>query len=268
MRFMFLHLAAGAAALFSTAAAQTQEEIERYKDMTIFALGGSLAVNAEPYRGLKDELQIIPVPFFIFNKRNLTVAGPNISYRFAKPTKTTTVSFESRYRFQGYDASDSDFLTGMDDREGTFEVGGRMVHRIGRLRVQLQAMTDVSGTHDGFEAEARATLEVSNGRMISLRPLGGVRFQSSNFVDYYYGVETDEAIAGREFYEGERTIVPFVGANMRMRLTRRVQLNGSVNINLLPDDITNSPIVEKERRIGAFVGASYLFSGPGVGKNR
>ncbi|MEM9284349.1 MAG: MipA/OmpV family protein [Pseudomonadota bacterium] len=267
MRFMSLPLAAMAAALFGTAAAQTQEEIERYKDMTIFAVGGSLAINVEPYRGLDEEVQIIPVPFFIFNKGNLTVAGPNISYRFYKPTKTTTVSFESRYRFQGYDASDSDFLAGMDDRDGTFEVGGRLVHRMGRLRIQLQAMSDVSGTHDGFEAEARATLEVSNGRMISLRPLGGVRFQSANFVDYYFGVENDEVTPERRFYDGDRTLVPFVGANARVRLTRRIQLNGSATMNLLPDDITNSPIVEKDRRIGAFMGISYLFSGPGVGGN-
>ncbi|MEM7739497.1 MAG: MipA/OmpV family protein [Pseudomonadota bacterium] len=267
MRSICLSMAALAAALVGTAAAQTQEEIERYKDMTIFAVGGSLAVNVEPYRGLEDEIQIIPVPFFIFNKGDLTVAGPNISYRFAKPTPTTTVSFESRYRFQGYDASDSDFLTGMDDRDGTFELGGRLVHRIGRLRIQLQGMTDVSGTHDGFEAEARATFEVSNGRMISLRPLGGIRFQSSNFVDYYYGVENDEATLARPFFEGEKTAVPFVGANMRMRLTRRVQLNGSFTMNLLPDDITESPIVDKDSRIGAFMGISYMFSGPGVGGN-
>ena len=266
MRLLTVSPAVVAAALFGPAAAQTQEEIERYKDMTIFAVGGSLAVNVEPYRGLDDEVQIIPVPFFIFNKGNVTVAGPNISYRFAKPTKTTTVSFETRYRFQGYDASDSDFLTGMDDRDGTFEVGGRLVHRIGRLRIQLQAMSDVSGTHDGYEAEARATLEVSNGRMISLRPLGGMRFQSSNFVDYYFGVEADEVTPERRFYDGDRTIVPFVGANMRMRMTRRIQLNVSFTMNLLPDDITNSPIVDQDRRIGAFVGLSYMFAGPGVGK--
>ncbi|MEM9810392.1 MAG: MipA/OmpV family protein [Pseudomonadota bacterium] len=261
---MFRGLLGCGAALLGTAWAQTQEEIERFSKMTTFAVGGAVAIIDEPYRELDPNVRVLPIPFYIFNKGNLTLAGPNVSYRFWKPTKTTTVSFEGRYRFQGYDADDSPFLQGMDDRNGTLELGARAVHRIGRLRLQFEGMTDVAGQHDGFAAEARATFEVSNFRAYSLRPLGGIRIRSSNFVDYYFGVENDEVRLDRGFFEGDTAYIPFVGANFRGRISRRIQMNGSVTMDFLPSEITDSPIVGDDYRVGAFIGLSYMFAGPGV----
>ena len=217
------------------------------------------------------------VPFYVFNKKNLTLAGPNISYRFWKPLGVQ-LSAEGRYRFQNYDENDSPALRGMDDRKGTFEVGMRAGKRIGRLRLRAEALTDVAGQHDGFEANAFASFEVGNGRMISLQPAAGVSYQSSNFVNYYYGVRFAEQAFGirdgegntfdRTAYVADAAVVPFVGAQVRVRLSRRFQLSGQFRSAFLPEEITESPIVGNESRNSAFIGLSYAFSGPGVVRGR
>ncbi|MEM1410014.1 MAG: MipA/OmpV family protein [Pseudomonadota bacterium] len=269
-------LAAAAMALAPSvsAAAQTQEEIERYKKMTIFAVGVAAAFNAEPYRGLGyDDPNILAVPFYIYNKNNLTLAGPNISYRFWR-VFDTQLSAEAKYRFQNYDSSDSPFLTGMSDRQGAFEVGLKAAKRYGRLRLQAETFADVSNTHEGYEFTVRGTFELGDNRAISFRPVVGATWQSRSLNDYYYGVGVAEALdrpmvidgvdVFRPAYEAGSAVVPFAGVNARTRLSRRLQVTGTASIERLPNEITSSPIVGEETRTTAFLAVSYMFSGPGV----
>jgi outer membrane protein len=259
------------------AQAQTPEEIELYKKMTIFSVGAAVAINDEPYEDFNGgSPNILAVPFYVYNKNNLTLAGPNISYRFWKPAGIQ-LSAEGKYRFQNYDASDSDYLAGMDGRNGTFELGLRAGKRIGRLRLRVDGMFDVAGQHDGHELQAFANVELGNGRMISFRPMGGVSYLSENFTNYYYGVRAEEAraelltedgLVARPFYQPDGTLVPFAGAEARIRISRRIQLNGQVKTAFLPEEITDSAIVGANNRTSAFIGLSYSLSGPGVKKGQ
>lgn len=267
-------LAASALAAMGTAFAQTAEELERYRRMTTFAFGASVLVNHEPYRGVNSgDPDVFVIPFYVYNKNNLTLAGPNISYRFWRPLDVQ-LSVEGKYRFQNYEGSDSPFLEGMDDRHGTFEVGLRAQKRIDRLRLRAEAYVDAASQHDGYELTLRANYELGDNRAYSVRPELGFSYQSSNLVTYYYGVKDDEArmavpdgtgnLMDRPAYIPEPGVVPFAGVEFRVRLSRRLQLNGLVRSTFLSDEITESPIVSRPQRGSAFVGISYLFAGPGV----
>ncbi|GGY39811.1 MipA/OmpV family protein [Parvularcula lutaonensis] len=271
----YLGLLAGAASIGALAHAQTPEEIEQYKKMTIFQLGAAVAVNNEPYRNFNggDPNKLV-VPFYVYNKNNLTLAGPNISYRFWRPLDVQ-ISAEGKYRFQNYEEDDSPFLEGMGDRNGTFEVGLKAQKRYNRLRLQAEGFVDAAGQHDGYELTARATLEVGNGRMISFRPLVGVSYQSENLIQYYYGITNAEARVNQAVGDGTfmdrpayfadgGAVTPFAGAQVRVRLSRRLAFQGQVKSAFLPDGITDSAIVEKDNRTSAFFGLSYALSGPGV----
>jgi outer membrane protein len=266
--------------LTSTSLAQTPEEIEQYKKMTIFQIGVATAINDEPYRGFNGgDPNVLVVPFYVFNKNNLTLAGPNISYRFWRPLDVQ-LSAEGNYRFQNYDEDDSPFLEGMGDRNGTFELGLKAQKRIDRLRLQGIAMTDVAGQHDGYDLELRGTFEIGNGRMISFRPTAAVTYQSQNLTHYYYGVNPGEAafalrvsegsdeLMDRPAFRGQSAFIPSAGAEVRIRLSRWLALSGQVKTAFLPDEITNSPIVENSARTSAFFGLSYGLSGPGIVKGQ
>ncbi|NRA31083.1 MAG: MipA/OmpV family protein [Parvularculaceae bacterium] len=278
MKNLGLSLLVAAFASLSVSAAQTPEEIERYKKMTILSVGAAMVLNDEPYAGFNDgEMRRLVVPFFAYNKNNLTVAGPNISYRFWRPGGVQ-LSAETRYRFQNYDSDDSPYLEGMDNRDGTLELGLQGQKRWNRLRVQGRGFVDVAGQHDGYELQARATFEVSDGRALSFRPAVGVSYQSQNVTNHYFGVRANEArndidVGGGELFDRaayfpDSAWVPTVGAEFRLRMSRRIQLGGQVRTDFFPDEIADSPIVDSDTRFSAFMGLSYLLSGPGVEKGR
>jgi outer membrane protein len=266
-----------AASAIGLASAQTPEEIEQYKKMTIFQVGIATAINNEPYRGTGSLDNVLPVPFYVYNKNNLTLAGPNISYRFWRPLDVQ-LSGEGRYRFQNYDEDDSPFLEGLGDRNGTFEVGIKAQKRIDRLRLQSRFLIDVAGQHDGYEWQNQATFEIGNGRMISFRPTVGVTYQSQNLNHFYYGVNPGEVRLGldtgedsfmdRTAFRGTGTFVPQAGAEVRIRLSRRFSLSGQTKASFLPDDIADSPIVADSARTSAFIALSYGLSGPGIVKGQ
>ncbi|MEM9840558.1 MAG: MipA/OmpV family protein [Pseudomonadota bacterium] len=264
-------LASLCVAVSAGASAQTPEEIERYKQMTILSVGLAGVFNAEPYVGLDN--RVLPIPFFAYNKNNLTVGGPNVSYRFWRPLGVQ-LSAETRFRFQAYDADDSPFLEGMEGRNGTLELGMRAQKRWDRLRVRGGAFVDVAGQHDGYQINLQANYEVANGRIASLRPTLGVSYQSQNIINYYYGVRTGEARTGvsrgngtvsdRPTYFGEEAFIPYAGLEGRFRLSRRLQLAGQARADFLPTEVTDSPIIGPSTRYSAFFGVNYLLSGPGV----
>lgn len=272
-------LAASLLAMASIASAQTREEIELYKKMTIFQVGAAVAINNEPYVGFNDDKpNILAVPFYVYNKNNLTLAGPNISYRFWRPLDVQ-LSGEVKYRFQNYDEDDSPFLEGMGDRNGTLEVGLKAQKRFDRLRLQAEGFVDAANQHDGYELTARATYEIANGRMLSFRPTVGVSYQSENVIQYYYGVNfaearTNVAVGDGTFMDRPAyfadggAVTPFAGAQIRLRLSRRLSLQGQLKSAFLASEIEDSPIVEKSARNSAFVGLSYGLSGPGIIKGR
>ncbi|MEE4210870.1 MAG: MipA/OmpV family protein [Parvularcula sp.] len=266
----FLRLSAlfcsAAACLTSEAFAQAGDspgiDREAMRRQTTMAVGVAAVVNDEPYAGI--DATVLPVPFFLYNKGDITIAGPNLTWRFAK-LSGTQLSAEGRYRFQNLDPDDSDALDGMDDRDGTYELGLRAMHRIGKLRLEAMGFADVANQHDGYELTGRLGYELGDGLRYSLRPQGGVRLQSQNLINHYYGVRADEALASRPFtFLDEDAVVPFVGAQGYMRVSRRIQLQGRANLDFLPDTITNSPIVEDDHRFSLFVGFNYLLKGPGL----
>lgn len=268
-------LATSLIAASASALAQTPEEMEAYRKMTIFQLGVAVAVNDEPYVGFNDgDPNILAVPFYVYNKDNLTLAGPNVSYRFWRPLGVQ-LSAEAKYRFQNYEEDDSPFLDGLGDRNGTFEVGVKAQKRFDRLRVYAEGFVDTLGNHDGYELSTGASFEMANGRMLSFRPSVGVSYQSQNVIHYYYGVNPGEARTNLAVGDGtfrdrnafvvdDGAVTPFAGAQLRLRLSRRLSFQGQVKTAFLPDEIADSPIVDSSHRTSAFFGVSYALSGPGV----
>jgi outer membrane protein len=235
---------------------------EAMRKQTTLAVGLAAVVNNEPYVGI--DPTVLPVPFFLFNRNKLTVAGPNVTYRFARLGETQ-LSLEGRYRFQNLDPDDSDALEGMAERDGTYEVGARALRRFGKWRLEGMGYGDVAGQHDGFELTGRVGYELGDGMRYSFRPQAGVRYQSQNLLNHYYGVRADEARTERSFtFIDDGAAVPFVGAQGYMRVGRRWQVQGRANLDALPDTITDSPIVDQDTRFSLFVGANYLLKGPGV----
>jgi outer membrane protein len=150
---------------------------------------------------------------------------------------------------QGYDASDSAALTGMKDRDKTFNVGLRLHTRTAAGSFVLSGSYDVTGKNDGFEGSLMYTNLVSvPATRLQLYPEVGVNYWSGKVSDYYFGVEADEVISAgmnqRSEYHLGSTSNYFVGYRMEYPLTKRWSLTHKLHKTWFDDQILDSPVVD------------------------
>ena len=208
------------------------------------------------YRGIDD--RTIPIPFISYRGKNFFFQGPTAGaqltfYRFL------TLGLQGRFRFGGYKPEDSTFLSGMDERKDTVELGGLIKIRLPiRMMIGLDVFKDIGGRHQGqnWKISVRRPFRQKNWRFI---PSVGVNFLSRNNVDYYFGVEPHEARADRPAYE-----VPS-SQNWEAAITTLYQFSErwfsmvSFSLRRLDSDIERSPIVTEKITFRTLAGLTYKF---------
>lgn len=255
MKFSLAALATASLALSGAAFAQDE-------DRTLI-LGAGAGILFEPYADLDDDASVFPVPLVAYEKGRIGIAGKTIAVSLAE-TGGASVSAIADYRFQGYEDDDSPVLDGMDDRNGTLELGGRVGAQVGPFNVSGQALFDVLGEHEGYELLGTIGWTYARGLATQVTPYVGVLHESEDLAGYYYGVEADEAavlVGGRArpaYQPGESTSA-VIGINARQALSEKwvVFLNG--RYQFLSDEIKDSPIVDEDGRGQIALALGYVF---------
>lgn len=231
--------------------------------------GPGLAVNAQPYEDSEEGTRVFPIPLVSYRAGPVSFFGTTLTADLAEAGPVALSALAS-WRFQSYEEGDSPVLAGMDDRDGTLDLGVQATTTVAGAEASLSARADALSRHGGYEVEAQLAYELADGRAASLRPSLGLRYQSSSLADYYFGVDPEEAavLPGeggdafvRPAYETGDALVPFVGVAGRYAVTRRVGVVGLATYGLLPDAITDSPIVGGDGQAFAFAGVTYAFGG-------
>jgi len=208
-------------------------------------VGGSLSFNySKPiFKGIESTTGYSLVP-----RVSLGPVNKSGDSAFKGPLK-----FVLRPRFgffdQGYDASDSVMLKGMDDRDASFNVGLKLHTRTPIGSFVLSGAYDVIGKHDGFEGSLMYTnLIPLSGTKLRIYPEVGLSYWSGKVSDYYFGVDSDEIDVGlgRTAYDVDDTTNFFLGYRMEYPLSRKWGLTHSLRSTWYDDDILDSPIVEED----------------------
>jgi len=157
----------------------------------------------------------------------------------------------------GYGSEDSDVFSGMDRRDWTLQAGINIGKRFDRFAVDLFATTDILGQHKGSEFDLLFGKPFSFGRW-ELAPQIGLTYQDSSFVNYYFGVRTSEFQPGlRPAYKPGSAITPSARLGYSYRINDRWFLTASAAVRFLPDEITDSPLVDRDTTTSFSLGVSY-----------
>jgi outer membrane protein len=104
-----------------------------------------------------------------------------------------------------------------------------------------------AGSEAGFKRGAVASFQLSRdfgSGPWSFVPRIGLEYQSSSYINYYYGVRTSEVTASRPAYTGKSGWSPEVGLLVRYQLSRRQVLLANLNYERYPSAIRNSPLID------------------------
>jgi len=209
-----------------------------------WALGLGVYSSPRPYVGAENSTILGPVVELSYKK--LYVQGIQAGYQFFD-TGRFSLDARAGIVFNGLDPEDSDALEGMNKRRPSIEGGFLFAWKPGKYRLSTAAYTDLLGRSYGQQASVDFSRTWTFNRyQWGFAPSIGVVWQSSNFVDYYYGVTPEEARPGRPPFSG-RSVINFRSSLFAFfYVNMRVRLAGYVAIQRLDNEILDSPIVDQE----------------------
>ncbi|WP_224826711.1 MipA/OmpV family protein [Cognatishimia sp. MH4019] len=245
-----MRYAAPLACLLTVSAAGTALAQEGFS----FGLGASVSSN--PYIG-EDETDFGAVPILRYQGDGWRVGtdGAGIDLYRGAPITAEAILLP---RFTALSDPDSDELDGID-REITLDGGLSFSYALGEsTALSARVLQELTGEHDGREFD----LSVSTGLALGAVPLsvtGGMSWKSEGLGSYLYGVEGREATADRSEYDVDASVTPYVSLSSGFPLSQAARLVGSVKVEFLPDEVTDSPIVEDDTVTSGFVGVQLSF---------
>lgn len=216
-----------------------------------WTLGIAVAAIESPYAGEGTRFQ--PLPLVRFQGERFFLRGGDAGLHLIKRDTFAVDAFVSA-RLDGVDVDDLGRTelaangidaTLLEDRDDGVDAG-LAVGWFGRAgRITVRAVADVSGTSDGLEASINYGYPFRRGRN-TLEPIVGVRWMSSDLADYYYGTLDSEVARGAPLYRPGSVVVPSVGLSFARSLTPRWTLIGRIAYDVLPDEITDGPLLEQD----------------------
>lgn len=220
-----------------------------------WSIGIGAFSSPRPYVGAENSQIVAPLVEVTYKK--FYVQGIQAGYRFFDTGKFS-LDARAGIVFNGLDPEDSDALEGMNKRRPSIEGGFVFDWKPGKFRLSNAYYTDLLGRSYGQQASSDFSRTWTFNRyQWGFTPSVGVVWQSSNFIDYYYGVTEEESRPGRPPFSGHSVInfrsslFGFFFINMRLRLV------GLIRVQRLDNEIIDSPIVDQQRGIFGLVGIAY-----------
>lgn len=124
--------------------------------------------------------------------------------------------------------------------------------------IQIQALSDWSFTHKGFEFWASYAYYWRFGNW-RLSPSIGLNWKSSDLLDYYYGVRESEATSSRPAYHAASGFNSFARLSLAYRFNDNWSIVGVAEYENLSRSIRHSPIVDRDNIETLFIGLMYRF---------
>jgi len=198
-----------------------------------------------------------------YRGQKFNMGRDSMSYKFLDKNKFQLEAL-LKSETRGYEASSAKALAGLSDRDESLDLGFRAGYKTTYGLLSLDATQDVSNTHKGHEADLRFGPDFYNEtpsaqKKLALGVVAGLKWQSKEVVDYYYGVKSSEATASRAAYQGNAATTPYIGLDGKMNLSKKLSLSSSVLYMDRPDEISKSPLVDNDHNIQINAGLTYWF---------
>lgn len=200
---------------------------------------------SNPYLGRDDDPMVVPA--LGYEGDRFFFRGFIAGVRVARPG-AFQIDVLARPRFSGYEANESAYLEGMEDRHKSADAGVQAGWRRGPFGARVSWMVDVLGRSGGNELSAEVFAPTPAGP-VRLQLSAGAHRQSSPLTNYYFGVRRSEATDSRPYYEPGPAFNPYLGLRAIYNFGRW-SVGAMARTEWLDDRLANSPIVEKDTSAG------------------
>lgn len=231
-----------------------------------WGLGIAAMVSESPYAG--EGTKVLPIPLVTYHGERFYLEGLSAGWVVARGDSFELAAV-AKGRMDGFDVKDlgRTELAGngvdyrlLEDRDMGLDLGAKFKWSNGNSELEVELLADATDTSGGqeFSLQYGYGFDVGMGR---ITPNVGVTWQSKDMANYYYGTLKEEVARGVVDYKPGAVTIPHVGVGYFRPLGEKWMLLGFAQYKLLPDKITDSPLIERDTNGSAsvFVGFSRGF---------
>jgi len=222
-------------------------------------IGAGPYLQTQPYKGV-DNI-ILPSPFVYYNDDLFYVKWTRVGmYFYGSKSDDLSWGFSltAQPRVYGYKASDSAYLTGMDERKNSLEAGVAFSLKKEKAFLDIMLLTDVLYENSAWIAQAEVGYDFKLGKL-QFYPSFLVTYQSAAFTDYYYGVKSTEVTASRTQYSAQSGVQLGVQTYIEYPLTKKLSTLINLHAEKLSHEATASPLIEDDYIYSGLVSLIYTF---------
>ncbi len=226
---------------------------------TSVTVGAGAYIQSQPYKDA-DPLTT-PTPVVFFDNSLFYVRWVRMGMYFAGENKENYswgLSLTLQPRPFQYKASDAAILSGMDERESSWEGGLALAFKMENFFFETIAVHDLLNRSEGTVIRAEAGFDYQQGDW-SFYPSILAIWYSDNMNDYYYGVKADESRPFRPAYQAKSGLNYAVQSYIDYAFNKNWHTLFNLRVDYLSSQIKNSPIVDDDVMVSGLVSLIYTF---------
>lgn len=238
----------------------SRQEIEMFQ---ILGKRGQIGVGvgvigkSSPYLNSNNSsYQVIPAISYLGER--LQIFGPNLQFGIFG-TGDFRLALSATYRIASYDENDSDVLAGLGDTKSTLMAGLSMIYEW-QNGIELEA----TYRHDVLDKIGGGIAELGLSRgfqfeSVRVSPQISMTWMSKKISNHDFGVPDFASTIDRPAYDTGSTVIPGFGISSFVDLSEKWQLILNLKGEVLPNTITNSPIVGDDLIFSGNAILAYVF---------
>lgn len=220
-----------------------------------WSLGLVTAIATNPYEG--EDIDILPYPAITYRAGPFSIGTLGVEYDIYASDRLT-FSAGLVPRFTGLFSTTAPELDGIR-RKVTGDVALAVGYDFGGgFGTELTFRQEFTGEHDGQELVLDVGYGTQIGR-VGLQLSAGAAWQSKDLSGFIWGVSASEARPGRPAYAPGDVIIPFAAANAFVPLNENWTLIGTIRADILPSEVSDSPIIDQDNILSVILGVTYSF---------
>ena len=223
-------------------------------------IGAGPYLQTQPYSGVKEI--VVPSPVIFFDNGLFYARWTRLGmYVFGEKNDDFSwgVSITGQPRVNNYKASDSAALTGMDDKKSSIEAGLAFSAALEKSHLEVMVLSDALGRYDSWVATSELGYDFEIGKFKFYPSLIAI-YQSSKFMNYYYGVSQEESLTSAHSpYSANAGVQLGAQTYIRYPLTDKLSALANMRVDKLSSQATNSPIVSDDYIYSGLISLIYAF---------
>ena len=228
-----------------------------------WSAGVAASHGQSPYRGVSSNPNTIPA-FISYRGRFAYIQGLEAglnAWGTGGSWGGLQASLLVSARMAGYSSRDSQYLQGMSNRGWSLDGGVGFSGRVHNHQFSVKAVQDLLAKHQGYELSGSYSYGFQVAESLRISPGMGLIWQSTDLVNYYYGVNAEEARLDlqRPAYQAGAGWKPSLTLNLLYDLSDHSSLMLAGRTRWLPKSAADSPLVARDRVSGVFVAYLYRF---------